>query len=94
MTNCNGPTSYLITGLQAFTQYSVSVAVCTIVGEGPMAVVPSGMTMTLAGTPTRPQSITATTATSSVAFRWNAVQFMDTSGTYEVSLFITAVLLW
>ena len=60
--------------------------VCTIVGEGPMATVPSGMTMTSPGTPTRVQSITATrTTTSSVDFSWNAAQFNDASGTYEVS---------
>ena len=88
MTNCNDPRSYLITGLQSFTQYSVSVTVCTIVGEGPMATVPSGMTMTLPGTPTRLQSITATRTTSSVAFRWNAAQFNGPPGTYEVSLYI------
>ena len=85
MSNCNGPTSYLITGLQSFTQYSVSVTVCTIVGEGPMATVPSIMTMTSPGTPTRVQSITTTRTTSSVAFSWNAAQFNDASGTYEVS---------
>ena len=85
MTNCIEPRFYLITGLQSFTQYNVSVTVCTIVGEGPVATVPSTMSMTSPGTPTRVQSITATTTTNSVAFSWNAPQFNGGPGSYEVS---------
>ena len=39
ITKCNGPTSYNITGLQSNTQYSIGVTVCTIAGEGPIAMV-------------------------------------------------------
>ena len=88
MTNCNRQTSHLITGLQPFTQYSVSVSVCTVAGEGPMATVPSGMTSTLPGSPTRVQSINITTTTSTVTLNWNAVEFNDVGGTYEVSLYM------
>ena len=86
MTNCDRQTHHSITGLQLFTQYSVSVTVCTIAGEGPMATVPSGMTRTLPGSPTRVQSITITNTTSTVILNWDAVQFNDVGGTYEVSL--------
>ena len=93
MTNCDRQAYYLITGLQPFTQYNVSVTVCAITGEGPMATVPSGMTMTLPGSPTRVQSITITNTTNTVILNWNAVQFNDVGGTYEVSLHINYSLL-
>ena len=88
MTNCNGQRSHLITGLQPFTQYSVSVTVCTIAGEGPMETIPSGMTRTDPGSPTRVQPVTLATLTSNVFLSWDDVQFNDVGGTYEVSLYM------
>ena len=87
ITKCNNDsTSYNIPGLQSYTQYTVGVTVCTIVGEGPMAMVPSGMTMTLPGTPAVVENVTPPGNTmDSVLFSWSAAQFNDRGGNYQVS---------
>ncbi|XP_065883725.1 uncharacterized protein [Dysidea avara] len=84
ITNCNVMSPYNITGLQPFSSYTVSVAACTIAGEGPMFMV-TGSVMTSAGTPAPVGAITATGNTaSSVTFSWSAVAFNGNSSGYMV----------
>lgn len=84
ITNCNGSTSYNITGLQSNTQYSIGVTVCTVAGEGPILAVTG---RTLSGIPSLVKNINATMSSSnSITFGWNPVDFDDDmGGTYEVS---------
>ena len=83
ITNCNEATSYDILGLQPNTQYNVGVTVCTIAGEGPMAVVTA---TTGPGIPEPVDRVTVARSTSdSITFSWNDVEFYDMQpGTYEV----------
>jgi len=81
--NCNERSPYNITGLRSFTSYNVSIAACTIVGEGPSFNV---TVMTRAGTPAPVGAITVTTnSASSVAFSWSAIEFNGMSSGYMVS---------
>ena len=86
ITKCNPMNPYNITGLQSFSSYTVSVAACTVAGEGSPSTV-TGSVMTSAGTPAPVGVLNATGSTeSSVTFSWSDVNFNGVYSGYTVSI--------